>query len=129
MIRIISAVSALLLTMTSAIHAQDREPAFLDLDFKQRHLHSLDREISLQEYEEIYSRNQKYVRSTLKTYTKHALGLIGVSEQVVNITGAALGLVTRGAKLDLNESKTLVLEFKDVSTGDRGLYFGVNLDW
>ena len=43
--------------------------------------------------------------------------------------GATLGLATKGAKLNLNESKTLSIEFKDVVTHDPALYFGYNLDW
>ena len=43
--------------------------------------------------------------------------------------GATLGLATQGAKLNLNESKTLAIEFKDVVTHDPALYFGYKLDW
>ena len=32
-------------------------------------------------------------------------------------------------KLNLNESKTLALELKDVNDSERTLYFGVTLDW
>jgi hypothetical protein len=40
-----------------------------------------------------------------------------------------LGLVFDEARLNLNESKTLGLEIKDIRGSDPTVYFGVNLDW
>ena len=42
---------------------------------------------------------------------------------------ATIGFVTKGAKLDLNDSKTFAIEFKDVVTHDPTVYFGYNLAW
>jgi len=82
------------------------------------------------EYEAAASHNQKIVRNTLRSYSNDALKMIGIPEQGVNLIGAAAaGLATRGARLNLNRSKTLTLEFKDVDDSERTLYFGVNLDW
>lgn len=129
MMRTLFVVSAFLLTMNTAIRADDWPSSFLNLGFKQQNLYSLDTNLSRQEYEAIYRRNQRFVRSNLKSYTQHALESIGIPEPAVNLMGTALGLVTNGAKLDLNESKTLRLEFKNVDNQDRSLYFGFNVDW
>jgi hypothetical protein len=129
MIRTAFLVSAFLLAFNPAAHAEGRPPPLPDFGSNEQHLYTPDRNTSVREYEKIYRRNQRYVRSTLKSYSKHALGLIGIPGQTVDIMGAALGLVTNGAKLDLNKSKTLEMELKDIGTQDRVLYFGVNLDW
>ncbi len=85
--------------------------------------------MSLQEYEEKYDRNRRFVRNTLMYSSKDALESIGMSEQGINLMGAALGMVIDGPRLDLNKSKTLALEFKDVGNPRRALFFGVDLDW
>ena len=85
--------------------------------------------MSTREYEETYSRNRRFVGDPLGSYSKPTLGFIGTPRQSVNLMGAALGMVINGARLNLNKSKTLALELKDVSDSDRTLYFGVNLDW
>jgi hypothetical protein len=65
----------------------------------------------------------------MMSYSRDALESIGIPRQGVNLMGTALGLVINGARLDLNKSKTLALEFKDVGNQERTLFFGVNLDW
>jgi hypothetical protein len=135
-IRTITIVSAFLLAASTIAHAEDRESSLLNLgfkpyqwEFKQQHLRRIDIDITPQEYEWVYSGNRRFVRNNLKSYSRDALESIGIPEQGVNLMGAALGLVIQGARLDLNKSKTLALEFKDVSNQERTLYFGVNLDW
>jgi len=129
MIHIIVA-SVFLMATSSIVHGEDKEqPTLLNLGFKQQYLHGINKDLSPQEYKEISSRNRRFARKTLRSYSKHALGLTGIPEQGVNFMGAALGLVMNGASLDLNDSETFALEFKDVGNPDRSLYFGVNLDW
>jgi len=129
MIRIIIVVSAMLLATSSIVHAEDREPFLLNLDYKDQHMQKADRNVSAQEYEETYSRNRKILSNTLESYSKNALELIGIPDQGVKLMGAALGVAINGARLNLNKSKTLGLELKDVGNSDRTLYFGVNLHW
>jgi hypothetical protein len=62
--------------------------------------------------------------------SKQTLRSFGFSDQTADLMGATLGLATnKGAKLNLNESKTFAIELKDVATHDPALYFGYNLDW
>ena len=131
MIRAITIVSAFLLAASSIVHADDRESALLNLRFKQQQMHGFDMNMSRQEYEAVSRHNKRFVRKTLRSYTNGALNLIGVSEKAVNIIGTAVGLANnKGGKLNLNKSKTLTLELKDVGDSERtSLYFGVNLDW
>ena len=132
MIRTITVVSAFLLTTSSIAHAEDRESSLPNLGFKPyqyQHWHGVDMNISLQEYEEIYSHNRRFALKTLRSYTKASLESVGIPEQGYNLMGAAIGLVINGPRLDLNKSKTLALEFDDVDKPERTLYFRVNLDW
>jgi len=135
-IRTITVVSAFLLATSSIVHAEDRASSLFNpgvmphqWGFKRQHLHKVDMKMSPREYEEKSSRNRKYVRNTMMSYSKDALESIGIPEQGVNLMGTALGLVINGPKLNLNESKTLALEFRDAGNPERALYLGVNLDW
>jgi hypothetical protein len=70
------------------------------------------------------------VTNTLRSYSKNALKKIGIPEQGAYLMGAALGLaINHESGLNLNKSKTLALEFKDVDKSDRSLYFKFKLDW
>jgi len=131
MTRTITVVLAFLLATSSIAHAEDREFSLPNLGFKPyEYQHSIDMNMSLQEYEEIYSRNQKVVLKNLVSHSENALELIGIPEQSINLMGAALGLAFGDPRLNLNKSKTLTLELKDVTDSERAsLYFGVNLDW
>lgn len=122
-------IPAFLLAMNSSIYAEDRQSSFLDLEFKQQTLYSIDGNNSLPEEEKIYRRNQRYLNDALMSYSKMTLRSIGLSNQTVNLIGATLSLATKGAKMDLNENKTLAIHIKDVGTNDRALYFGYSLDW
>ena len=117
------------LVASSIVHAEDREPFFLKLGYKDNYMQRADRNLSAQEYEETYSRNRKTLSNNLESYSKNALGLIGIPEQGVNLIGVALDAAINGPRLNLNKSKTLGLELKDVGNSDRTIYFGINLDW
>jgi UV DNA damage repair endonuclease len=130
MIRVIAIASAFLLATSSIVHAEDSEAPLLNLGLKQQHLHRVDMSMSPREYEELSSRNRRFAHNSLRSYSINALELLGISERGIHLTGAVVGLATRGARLNLNKSKTLTLEFKDVGDSERALmYFGVNLDW
>jgi hypothetical protein len=116
--------------MYSIVHAEDRSDSLLNLGFNEPRFQMLDMNISPHEYEEIYSHNQKFVLKNLVSYSENALKLIGISEQNINLMGAALGFAFGDPRLNLNKSKTLTLELKDMTDSERAsLYFGVNLDW
>ena len=130
MMRTTTIVSAFLLATSSLAHAEDRESALPDLGLKSHeYQHSIDMSMSLQEYEGMYSRNQKVVLNNLRSYSENALVSIGISRQSINLMGVALGLAFSDPRLNLNKSKTLALEIKDARDSDRSLYLGVNLDW
>ena len=122
-------IPTFLLAVNSVLYAEDRQPYLLDLEFKQQTLYGIDVNNSLQEDEKVYRSNQRYLRNALKSYSQQTLSLIGLPDQAAKFMGATIGFVVKGAKLDLNDSKTLEIEFKDVTTHDPALYFGYNLNW
>jgi len=129
MIRIIIVLSAMLLVTNSIVQAEDREPFLLKLGYKDGYIKRADRNASMREYEETYSRNRKTLSYNLESYSKNALGLIGMPEQGVILMGVALDTAINGARLNLNKSKTLGLGLKDMSNSDRTIYLGINLGW
>lgn len=129
MLRTAFITSNFLLAIGIAIQANGSQLSSLELEFKQQHLDGIDNGISIENYEELYHNNQKYLRGTLKSYSMHVLGSVGIPDKMTKIIGASVGFITNGAKLDLNQSKTFAIEFKDVGTQDRAMYFSVDLDW
>ena len=129
MVRTMAITSAFLLVASSIVHAEDREYSFLNLEAEQQNLHRVDMSMSLREYEDISSRNWRSLRNNLRSYSENALAIIGMPEQGINLMGAAMGLAFNDSRLNLNKSKTLAIEIKDVRDSDRTLYLGVNLDW
>ena len=121
--------SALVLVTSSIVHAEDRESALLNLGYKDRNFQTVDMNMSNRKYEETYSENRRLVTSTLGSYSKHALGLIGIPEQGINFMGAAAGMAITGTRLKINKSMTLGLKLKDAGDSDRTFYFGINLKW
>jgi len=85
--------------------------------------------MSNREYEKTYSKNRKFMTNRLGSYSKHALGLIGIPEQGVNLMGAAVGMAINGTSLNLNKRVSLGLRLKDAGDSDRTFYFGVKLKW
>ena len=135
MIRTIIITAAMLLTHPAA-HAQDNSgtipgtgPEPHRWGFRQQQLQGVDLNAAPDEYETLTKRTQKSLKNTLRSYTNNTLKSMGMPEQGVALVGSAVGLLTQGVKLNLNESKTLALELKDINDSERTLYFGVTLDW
>ena len=129
MIKTITIASAILLTAFSIVHAAYKEIALPDLGSDHPYFQGIDMNTSPREYQEIYSHNRRIVSQSLRTYSLNALEVTGIPRQGILLMGAAYDLATDGARLNLNESKTLVLEFNDVGDSERAMYLRVNLDW
>ena len=129
MIRTAIITSVFALVTSSIVLAEDREASILNLGFEDEYFHKTDMNMSPREYEEIYSRNKRFVLNNLRSYSENALELIGIPEQGIHFMGAALGLAFGDQRLTLIKSKMLALEVKNVRDSERTLYLGVNLDW
>jgi hypothetical protein len=95
--RILFFIPTFLLAMNSALYAEDGQSTFLNLEFKQQTLSSIDDNSSLQDNEKTYRRNQRYLRDALQSYSKQTLRSIGLPDQTANLMGATIGFVTKGA--------------------------------
>jgi hypothetical protein len=125
-----------MLLTTLAAQAQDNSESLTGTGvephrwvFKQQQLQDVDMNAAPHEYAALTRRNQKLLKNTLKSYTRNTLKSTGMPEQGISFVSGAVGLVTQGARLNLNQSKTLALELRDVNDSERTLYFGVTLGW
>ena len=129
MFRTIIIAAAFVLATSSIVHAEDRESSLLNLGYKHQNFQRVDTNMSNRKYEETYSKNRKFVTNTLGAYSKHALKLIGIPEQSINLMGAAVGMAINGTSLNINKRVSLGLKLNAVSDSDRTVHFGVKLKW
>ena len=63
-------------------------------------------------------------------YLESKLSSLGVPRTAMTLTGAALIFaVGQDAKLDLNESKTMSLQFQDLREADRAILYRLKYSW
>jgi hypothetical protein len=74
--------------------------------------------------------NHRLVRKFVKSYSSETLASVGVPQAGITFLGAAAGLAVDGdARLHLNSSKTLALQFDDVIDSDRALFLTIKKRW
>ena len=81
------------------------------------------------EYREAIRSNRRLAGKISRNYLENELISHGVSRKMVRFTGATLGFLVNGARLNLNESKTMMLELRDVAQREPALMLMLNLDW
>jgi len=92
--------------------------------------HSVDANMSNQEYEDAYRANQRHIRKLLTSYSEGTLVSMGVPKAGINFMGAAAGLAAgQNAKFYLNDSKLFAVELKDATNDDRAVFVGIKVDW
>jgi hypothetical protein len=126
---IILSLSLLSLAASHTVCAeQPGLPSSPDRDTRQ--WRSTDGNMSPEDYRQAYQHNQHVLFDQLKSFSENALHSIGVSKTGTEYLGAAASLaVNQGAKLHLNESRNLALEFTDIGKDERAVIFGFSLDW
>ncbi len=129
--KVSSAAAAVLLLSGSVSLAENKQTGIPSL-YKAGRLEwkHMDVHMSAREYRETSRHNQRNFRDAAHKAFANTLTSYGIPRQGVEIAGAAVGLaVKKGAKLDLNDSKTLSLDVKDVVSEDRAISFKLTLDW
>ena len=123
------AFSLLTLVATHTVCAEESSLlSILNLDNLE--LQSTDGSMSPEDYRQAYQHNQDVLFDQLKLFSENTLQSIGVSRTSTKYLGAAASLaVNQGAKLNLNKSRNLALEFTDIGDDDRSVVFGFSLDW
>ena len=80
-------------------------------------------------YQRLSRENQQDLGRAARRLLRSTFSNLGIPEQGAALTGAALGLATKGLKFNLNEEKTLGLQFDRMTSEKRGIYLNFKLDW
>jgi hypothetical protein len=115
-----------LLCLTSGLRASEEDD--------RSRWQSLNDRMSEHEYKEACKDNQRIVRKFIKSRSMTMMDSVGIPETGSRLLGAAAGmaanLVTnKDMKLNLNESRTMALEFRDPAGNDNSLMLRFKLDW
>lgn len=74
--------------------------------------------------------NRTLVQGAVMNFLESKLSSLGVPRTAMTLTGAALIFaIGQDAKLDLNESKTMSLQFKDLKDADRAILYRLKYSW
>jgi hypothetical protein len=122
--------SAFFLTVCNYVCAADRGSESFGHKPDRHEWQTVTGDMSAGEYRNSYRHNQRIVRDFVKSYSESTLTSIGVPKSGVKLMGAAAGLAAgQDARLYLNKSKIMALEFKDATEDDRAVFFGIKMDW
>ena len=129
--RLVNFVVILSLVIIAPLSARDTDYSLPDLSgpvkFQWQHTDPL---MSGDEYKQAARYNKRLLRRAVKHYLESAFLSLGASENTLKLTGAALGFaIMRGAKFNLNASKTMALELKDVDDDDRAIFYKYQFSW
>ena len=89
----------------------------------------VDNEMSTAEYRDSSRQNLRLIRQSAQEFVLQLSNSAGIPRQGVELTGAALGLIVQGAKINLNESRTMAVRFDEVANDDRAVSIRIKLDW
>ena len=117
---------AALLAANSAVCAEDTMVPVGELfDTQRNQWQEIDANMSPEEYGEATARNQRIVTNALHD----TVVSLGVPDQAIALTGAAVVLATGAPKVHLNKSKTMSLQLKDAVDRNRSVYLKIKFDW
>jgi hypothetical protein len=122
--------AALFSVSTACSQAEQKQLVMDDLfqDDRQR-WQQIDHHMSPDRYTSAAHDNQRLLRKSAQRFLDNGLTSLGVPKQGIALTGAVVGLAISGGKLNLNESKTMLLELDEMTSEDRALSFKLKLNW
>lgn len=86
--------------------------------------------MSTEAYKQAYDYNRRLLRRALTQYLESKFTSLGVSETTFRLTEGALFLAFKhDAEFNLNESKTMALEFSDLTDEDRAMLYKFKFNW
>lgn len=81
-------------------------------------------------YENSDGYNSELLRGAVMDYLESKLTSVGIPHSAMTLTGAALIFaIGQDAKLNLNESKTMSLQFQDIKDADRAILYRLKYSW
>ena len=128
--KVCSAAAALLLLPATGSLAQNMPVEIPGLYNTERlEWERVDAYMSAKEYQKASRQNRQVFREAAHRAIESTLISYGIPRQGVAIAGAAVGVATKGAKMNLNSSKTLSMEVKNAISEDRAISFKLKLGW
>lgn len=125
-----AAVVIISTVMLTPVLADDRRFALPSLgDQESARWESVDGSMARNEYSLAVRHNKRIIQRATRNYLEGELISMGVSKKAVEITGATVGFLVDGGKLNLNDSKTFSLEVKDVVDSNRVMFLNYKLNW
>jgi hypothetical protein len=89
----------------------------------------INNQMSPQEYRDASKHNQHVATKVARSYLEEQIKSLGVPIKEAAVAGAAINFAVDGGTFNLNESKTLALEFKDPIASGRGMFLKFKVDW
>jgi len=81
-------------------------------------------------YESSDNYNTELLRGAVMDYLESKLTSVGIPHSAMTLTGAALIFaIGQDARLNLNESKTMSLQFQDIKDADRAILYRLKYSW
>ena len=81
-------------------------------------------------YENSDKYNSQLLRGAVMDYLESKLTSVGIPHSAMTLTGAALIFaIGQDARLNLNESKTMSLQFQDLKDADRAILYRLKYSW
>ena len=81
------------------------------------------------EYGDAVRHNKRIIQRATRKYVEGELVSMGISKRAIGVAGATVGFLVDGGKLNLNDSKTLSFEVRDVVDSDRIMLLNYKLSW
>ena len=132
MVRMKGTIFVLLVIAHTALYAEDGEVRLPQLSQPDQQIGGLEwREVggqmSLEEYNEASHYNQRLVGRAVRDYVEGKFLLLGVPDEALELTGAAIGFAVQGGTFKLNDK--MALEVEDVLDGDPVIFYKMKFDW
>ena len=81
------------------------------------------------EYKRTAKYNKKLIRREIRNYLENRFDSLGNTGTALKFSSAALLMMFDDTKLNLNRSKTIFLEAKDLAENDRAIMYRMNYSW
>ena len=127
-----------LLTVSVSFQVRADEFSLPDDDFLLPDLHQMksidwlhmDSQKDNSGYEKSDKYNTQLLGGAVMDYLESKLTSVGIPHSAMTLTGAALIFaIGQDAKLNLNESKTMSLQFQDMKDADRAILYRLKYSW
>lgn len=130
MFGIVTRIFALFCIFTAPVLAGDdgTELPILGV-YQTAHWQDVNAQMAPGKYGKAIRHNQRIIQRAARDYVEGGLVSMGIPKQAVAITGATIGFLMRGGRLNLNESKTVALEVREVTDRSRTMLLRFKLGW